>query len=137
MLKPWKTCKQCGNEYEGSRLSKFCSKTCAMKYRVINQDLTFDRVCRSCGTSFTTKIQSQIYCKRSCRVSDRSNEVKPFRSEDDLRKDKNDKNLAKILLNLDVDEFCRNFIIHAWQRGDDVEKRRLEVLNPDIDFARL
>lgn len=137
MLKPLKTCKQCGNEYEGSQLSKFCSKTCAMEYRVIHQDLSFDRVCRSCGTSFTTKIQRQIYCKRSCRVSDRSNEVKPFRSEDDLRKDKNDKNLAKILLNLDVDDFCRNFIIHAWQRGDDVEKRRLEVLNPDIDFARL
>lgn len=122
------TCEECNQIFMAPSPRRFCSIACKQKNTVALQGNNRNRVCRTCGKPFEAQVVAQLYCTIECRQS--------YTKHKGFDKDK-DKNLAKILLHLDVDEFCRNFIIHHWQRGDEAEKRRLEGLNPDIDFKSL
>lgn len=62
-------CLQCGNEFQGTIRSKFCSNNCKSKYR---RDIGADnviRICQCCGKEFSVnRYAKNIYCSKECSI---------------------------------------------------------------------
>lgn len=61
------TCLNCGIEYEGEPISKFCSNRCKSAYRRKSGIDNVERKCVICGKVFmTNKYRKSVCCSHSC-----------------------------------------------------------------------
>lgn len=62
-------CLFCGNDFMGRSYAKYCSKSCASKYRYRKIKRDVPAICVFCGKDFFTfKIQPADHCSRSCAI---------------------------------------------------------------------
>lgn len=64
------TCLKCGvKQTTTSKLTKFCSTTCANTYRyeqTIKEKRLYKRSCKECGSNFETRRLNQVFCSKEC-----------------------------------------------------------------------